>query len=149
MPAVRGGPVTRDERRARVRELVAAGMTRREAAREVGCSVSTAQRYAVGLPRNLADRPTAYKNYGVPIAPLREAFLRSGLTPSIVCYRLGWECKRSYGTQADTTRLKRALGLLPESDKGRPRLRQRIGTDRAERIAEAIGVAYWELWPDE
>jgi hypothetical protein len=75
----------------------------------------------------------------VDVAPLREAFERSGLTLSEVCRRLGWYCPKvnrpSLGP--DTARLRRALGTQRH---GRGYVNRRIGYDLAARIADAIGA---------
>lgn len=75
----------------------------------------------------------------IDVAPLRDAFLASGLSFSEVCRRLGWYCARRdrpSGRKPDTARLKRALGM--QRDRGH--FSWRIGYDHAARIAEAIGV---------
>jgi hypothetical protein len=79
----------------------------------------------------------------VDVAPLREAFLASGISISEVSRRLGWTCRRSDrpGHKADTARLKRALGMQRERVCVRGGyLNRRIGYDLAARIADAIDV---------
>jgi hypothetical protein len=78
----------------------------------------------------------------VDVTPLREAFLRSGLTASEVCRWLGW--LRTDGGP-DTSRLKRALGLMAMTDHGQTRCARRIGVDRAALIADALSLAPHEV----
>lgn len=77
----------------------------------------------------------------VDVAPLREAFLRSGLTQGDVARRLGWVDRN--GTQG--YRVARSLGLLPWYTRrnGRRYVRPvaRIQYDRAVALADAIGVS--------
>lgn len=77
----------------------------------------------------------------VPVAPLTEAFLASGLPLAEVCRRLG----RSTRT---TTNLKRALGLAPcwnRTAQTHTTWARRIGYDHAVSIAAALGVDPVEL----
>jgi hypothetical protein len=85
----------------------------------------------------------------VAVGPLREAFVASGLTYGAVCRRIGWmyepgpyaRSRSQYAPAPDTSRLKRALGILPSvGSKRDPRLSVRIDYDIALRIAEAIGA---------
>jgi hypothetical protein len=80
----------------------------------------------------------------VPVAPLREAFLASGLTLSQVCYRLGWTCPHGRYVVADTSRLQRSLGMRALSQPGRY-TNHHIGYEHATRIARAIGVEPYEV----
>ena len=80
--------------------------------------------------------------------PLREAFLASNLTAADVARRMGW-FSRGYG---DTSRVRRKLGLRPETSSGRnekygPRHRHHIDVEHAEALGEILGVAPWELEP--
>ncbi len=80
--------------------------------------------------------------------PLREAFLASNLTAADVARRMGWDC----GHGADTSRVRRKLGILPETATGRnerygPRHSHHIDVEHAEALGEILGVAPWELEP--
>jgi hypothetical protein len=77
----------------------------------------------------------------IDVAPLREAFLSSGLSASELCVWLEWF--KPNGT-ADTSRLMRALGLLPSMSRGENRFARSIGVDRAALIADALGLDPWE-----
>lgn len=90
----------------------------------------------------------------VPNAPLREAFLASGLTPTEVCRRLGWERRtvsrdRIYAG-VDTTLLLRTLGLRRWV--GRPGAKASyqvtVALERAQHITAALGLDFDELYPD-
>lgn len=89
---------------------------------------------------------TVIRRDRVTVAPLAEAFQRSGLTLGYVCRHLGWT--RPYpdypnGGKPDTTRLARALGLAPMWNPRTRRfdiLAQGVNYDLAVRIADAIGV---------
>jgi len=74
----------------------------------------------------------------VPVAPLREAFLRSGRTAVEVARSLDWYDKG----RPDGYRVKRALGIKPSPfGKGYGlKCIQSTSYDRALRIAYAIGV---------
>ena len=78
----------------------------------------------------------------IDVAPLQEAFLRSGLTATELCNRLEW---LTPGDRPDTTRLKRALGLLPIAHYGENECARRIGIDRAALIADALNVDPFEV----
>jgi hypothetical protein len=45
----------------------------------------------------------------------------------------------------DTSRLRRALGLLPSTSHGLTTTARRIGVDRAALIADALSVDPWEV----
>lgn len=51
----------------------------------------------------------------IDVEPLQRAFLESGLTASEVARRLGWE----WNGRPDTTRVRRRLGLVANSETGR------------------------------
>lgn len=79
----------------------------------------------------------------VDVKPLQAAFLHSGLTASEVCRRMEWY--RPDGG-ADTSRLMRALGLLPNASHGQQgKCAQRIGVARVALIADALNVDPWEV----
>lgn len=65
----------------------------------------------------------------IDIAPIREAFERSGLTLTEVARRLGW-------TRPDQPRIGRALGY--HRDHGR--LRQQVTYETAVQLCRAIGI---------
>jgi len=77
----------------------------------------------------------------IPNAPLREAFLESGLTLSEVCYRLGWTRMQNARVIADVSPLKRALGLQPWTNgQGRSYTSRLVGTEKAARILRALDL---------
>jgi hypothetical protein len=75
----------------------------------------------------------------VPVAPLREAFLASGLTASEVCYRIGWLRGNRRG---DTARLQSVLGLrqFTKNTKGCRATAKRINYPNAVLIARALDL---------
>src|SRR3954447_7434572 len=75
----------------------------------------------------------------VPVAPLREAFERSGRTAADVARALGWYENRR---RAPGHRVRRARGLAPVNF-GRsygPKCIRSTSYERALRLADAIGV---------
>jgi hypothetical protein len=123
----------------RIRELRADGYTQRQVADMVGCSTSPVAKYAPGRVGK------------VPVAPVREAFLASGRTAVDVARRAGWMYTRSSGlTVADGSLVKRSLGLLDDSSGGTGRRSRRkvMDAEMAATLAEAIGVAPWEVIED-
>jgi hypothetical protein len=76
----------------------------------------------------------------VPIAPLREAFERSGLTAGDVARRLGW-------MRPDHKRVQRQLGIAPTSrqSNSNPYYIESTSYARALELAEAIGVSPVEV----
>jgi hypothetical protein len=86
-------------------------------------------------------RTRALPQCEVDLAPLREAFLRSGLTAGDVARTLGWT-RTNYGRRVnDSGRVKRYLGISPCQGGGQaPRLRERCSYKTAVMLAEAIGV---------
>lgn len=75
----------------------------------------------------------------VPIAPLREAFKRSGLTAAEVARVLDWYDHRS---RPDSHRVQRAFGIAP-SGMGHGYAPKRIRSttyERALMLADAIGI---------
>lgn len=75
----------------------------------------------------------------VSIAPLREAFERTGLTATEVARSLNWYDHRG---RADGQRVKRALGILP-SAMGRgcgSKCIRSTSYERAVKLADAIGI---------
>lgn len=71
----------------------------------------------------------------VPVAPLREAFLRSDMTAGDLARALGW-------MKADHQRVARQLGLQHDTNgHGSPtRSRGTMSYNRAVQIAEALGI---------
>lgn len=97
--------------------------------------------------RELWAPMTSRKEDLVPVAPLREAFERSGLRACDVAHALGWV--RRGGGSADTQRVRRSLGLAhytstrTRADGSRSSWRavnERIGYEHAVRFAAAMGV---------
>ncbi len=80
-------------------------------------------------------------------APLRNAFQRSELTLTEVCYRLGW---RKAAGGAETSRLTRNLGLAPNTRVGSDwrGTSATMTLDRGIEIARALDVDFDELYPD-
>lgn len=77
----------------------------------------------------------------VPVAPLREAFLRSPLSRTELALALGWE----HNGRPDGTRVERALGLVPTpvspKDGGGSNIRQSVKYKTAVAICRALGLA--------
>jgi len=76
----------------------------------------------------------------VPLAPLRQAFLDSGLSISEFARRMGM-----YRTQANVDQARRALGLRPDTDSRvglRSRPREFVTVALAARIADALELDY-------
>jgi hypothetical protein len=79
----------------------------------------------------------------VPVDPFRERFAllseRDGLTLNELAHRLGFTRKR--GTEGDTARVGRMLGLTP--DQGR--LREHVTHDNAVKLCDALHIDYFEV----
>lgn len=116
---------------AEIRELrYRDGLTQEETAKQVGRDKVTVWRYAPGRPGK------------IPNAPLREAFLASGLSASEVARRVGW----SKDGWVDASRVRRTLGLTDDRGvKGYRSRRAMIAAETAANLAEAIGVMPWEV----
>lgn len=115
------------------------GLTIPEAARRSGLSMCSVGRYAPGRPGK------------VPNEPARLVLERSRRTPGEVAREIGWLDSRG---RADSTRLKRALGMMDEtsrkpSGKVYRYRRQSVDAEVASMVAEACGVGAWEVLPDE
>lgn len=123
------------EQVARIRELRADGHTAPQVAAIVGCSRAAVWHHAPGRVGK------------VPVAPLREAFLRSPHTAADVARALGWWA----GGWADSSRVKRTLGLLPDisGTTGNVSYRTLADAETVGRIAEALGLMAWEVLPDD
>ena len=80
-----------------------------------------------------------------PVAPLREAFERSGRSHIDVARDIGWWTQ----THPDGARVRRFLGLLADIDNGGRRYRTVGDIETIGRIAEAIGVSPWAVLPEE
>lgn len=81
----------------------------------------------------------------VLVTPVREIFLASGLTAAEVARRLHWHTSGG----ADSSRVKRALGINQDSFRGKRSQRTRLDVETAGLIAEACGHGRWEVEPDE
>jgi transcriptional regulator with XRE-family HTH domain len=118
---------------ARIRRLrYEDGLSSGQVAAIIGCSPSTVLNHAPGRPGK------------VPVAPLREAFLRSGVTAASVAFTLGW-MERG---KRDGARVKRTLGILDDINHGHPSRRTMVDAEIVMLIADAIGVGAWEVLPD-
>lgn len=76
----------------------------------------------------------------IPVEPLRERFLQlhaRGVSYSAIARRLGWVRKNR--PSADTIRLKRALGLVADTGRGKT-YRQRVSSELAARLAVALDM---------
>lgn len=77
---------------------------------------------------------------------LREAFLeeqRAGrVDAALVAIRMGWENSGRWGKAPDTTRVRRRLGLTPETAKGQGKgqYRRYLEREKAEQLCRAIGL---------
>lgn len=120
---------------ARIRRLrYEDGLSGPQVAAIIGCSTSTVTNHASGRPGK------------VPVAPLREAFLRSGKTASQVARSMDWQS----GSKPDASRVLRVLGLRDDV-KGATGCRSRrvlVDAEIVMLIADAIGVGAWEVLPD-
>jgi transposase len=105
------------------------GLPCRTVAARLGLAVSTVGKHAPGRPGKVSNRL------------LREAFERSRLTAAQLARRLEW----FDGDRADTSRVRRTLGLLPDSTHGRRYVREWIDAETAYRIADELGVDRWDL----
>lgn len=130
---------TTPEEQAAIRELrYMDGLSMPEVARITGRDLSTIRHWAPGYPGKIDN------------ARLREAFLASGLGASEVARHVGWVLRRGGRLDADTSRLRRSLGLCRESSRGSSgkhywTIRTRIDAETAGLIADAIGVAPWSV----
>ena len=80
----------------------------------------------------------------IDVTPLRDAFLRSGLTASEVCRRLEWYCGTT-GTPDTIQAAARARVAARAPVAGQRTYARRIGIDRAALIADALNVAPHEV----
>jgi hypothetical protein len=76
------------------------------------------------------------------VEPFRLRYLELGLRPSVVAYRLGWLLGPGHknASTADTTRLKRTLGLMasPQSRGKPPCVRRKVTYEMAVQLADAL-----------
>lgn len=133
------GFYTTAEEREAIRELrYMDGLSAPQVRRITGRCTATIHSIAPGKPGK------------VPNERLREAFLASPLSVGEVALSIGWVTQRHGRMSGDTSRLRRTLGLLPESKRGRNGLpcrymRSNVDAEIVGLIAEAIGVAPWEV----
>lgn len=80
----------------------------------------------------------------VPVEPLREAFLRSGVSAYELAIRLGWT-RAEPSRRPDVTRVKRSLGLMPYRSNGRRMVRRKVRYERAVELADAMNVDPYEV----
>lgn len=129
---VRGRALT-ERQIAQIRDLrYRHGMTSAAAARIVGVNADTVRAHA---PGHIGK---------IPNDKLRAAFLASRRSASEVALRVGWLSPR-----ADASRVRRTLGITLSRAGGRQQYRRLIDVGTAERLADAIGVAVWEIMPDD
>jgi DNA-binding transcriptional regulator YiaG len=125
--------------KARVRELrYMDGLSSPAVASLFGCSYETVRKIAPGWPGKIDN------------TRLRDAFIASGVDAAEVARRVGWVLLRGGREDADTSRVRRSLGLLLETGISRTGkrsrfMRTRIDAENAALIAEAIGVAPWSV----
>jgi hypothetical protein len=124
------GDLVAEIRRLRLRD----GLPTRAVADMLGMSAGNVRNYAPGRPGK------------VPVAPLRAAFDASPVTASDVARHLEWWDGRS---KADSSRVKRTLGINRDSSHGYRSRRTLIDAETAMLIAEAIGISPWSILPDE
>lgn len=117
------------------------GLTSAQTAAIIGRCVSTVERHAPGRPGKIDN------------SLLRMAFIASGRSAVGVARSLDWTYSRGPGRVDrgyDGARVKRTLGIMPSiAGHGGRQLRKLIDAETAGLIAEAIGVAPWEIMPDE
>jgi hypothetical protein len=76
----------------------------------------------------------------VEVAPIRDAFLRSGLTLSDVAWNAGWMRLHRGKVWADASRVGRCLGLKAQSSRaGERRFVKRVHYEVAVALVRAIG----------
>jgi hypothetical protein len=93
-------------------------------------------------PRERPRRPYLEANY-VPVGPLRDYFLTSGLTISELARRMGM-----VRTVPNVDAARRAIGLAPDGnsrDGMRDRPREFVSPGMAQRIADALGADYHDV----
>lgn len=126
---------------ARVRELrYLDGLTISQTAALTGLGTDCVRRYAPGRPGKVDNEL------------LREAFVASCKQAADVARTVGWLCSKDDGrwVYGDGSRVKRTLGILPTvAGHGGSQFRRMIDAEVAEVLAEAIGVAPWEVMPTE
>lgn len=86
------------------------------------------------------------KSIRVPVSILRDRYEASPVTASDLARELGWYACGS----PDSSRVKRSLGLIMETSGPRygkrvRKFRKTMDIDTAERIGDALGMAWWEI----
>jgi hypothetical protein len=110
-------------------------------------SWSTLDKYMI-VPSKVDARWISRSESMVENAPLRDAFIQSGEKAVDVCWRLGLTEERDGHKRAQPGRLKRALGMAYDHQKGYRTVRATTNIDQAKAICEAIGAEFDELYPD-
>lgn len=112
------------------------GLTCEATAQIIGCTADTVGRYAPGKPGK------------VPVAPLREAFLASGMTAADVARGMGWV--HGSRRKADSAGVQKTLGLRDTIKGGGSRSRRvLVDAETVALMAEVIGLAPWQVLPDD
>ncbi len=113
----------------------------------VACGQSAPSGEGAGSERPAGGPHSATEPDRISNVPLREAFRRSGLTLTEVCFRLGW-MKGSGSPQ--TSRLTRNLGLARNVSGGSSwrGMTSTMGLGRGIEIARALDVDFDVLYPD-
>ena len=81
----------------------------------------------------------------VPVEPLADAVIRSGMSFSEAAYRCGWTRKHRNLIVGDATRLKRRLGLSEYTSRGRKRKQEYISYENAVIICKAVNADPFEV----
>jgi hypothetical protein len=85
----------------------------------------------------------------IEVAPIRDAFLASGISGNELARRLGWFRRHSVHGRVipDQTRARRAVGVTPHNPGHGypPRLRERVTEDMALRLMRALDLDPWEV----
>lgn len=120
-----------------------------EITRWMGVTRSTVTRVAkrngvpLRQPRECAVRSAEQEPESTKIdnAPLRRAFEASSVTATQVALRLDWHQRG----QADTSRVLRTLGLMPDINHGYQSYRSKVCSRTAALFADAMGLDPWEV----
>lgn len=84
------------------------------------------------------------RNQRVDVAPVRRAFLASGMSAAGLALRLGWihdkDNEKHRVLVGDGSRVERRLGLRESTSHGRYYLAEDISLNHALKIADALGV---------
>lgn len=137
---MRGHPITASEAQ-QILDLRADGHTHQTIASVIGRHEATVRKVAgPGRPGK------------VPVEPLRKAFLKSDRTAYDVAKRMGWvyRDRRRDSEFPDAGRVLITLGLAPgQNSKGVKSWRTLADAETVGLLAEAVGVASWEVMPEE